>query len=151
MNIFVLDYDTRKCAEYHVNKHVVKMITESAQLLSTAVRVSGIDAGYKITHLNHPCSIWCRESLSNWRWLKQLTDSLCEEYCFRYDRFSHKAHDMATSLPEPKIPDLGLTKFALAMPEQYQTDCAIESYRNYYRFDKYHLHEWGKREKPDWL
>lgn len=127
------------------------MIVESTQMLSTVVRQSGLDYGYKISYQSHPCTKWAGESLSNWRWLKQLTKHLFEEYCYRYDRFDHKAHTVAMNLPEPNIPDIGLTKFALAMPEQYKTNCAVESYRNYYKFDKYHLHEWGKREKPEWL
>ena len=36
MNIFFLDTDVKKCAEYHVDKHVVKMILETCQLLYTA-------------------------------------------------------------------------------------------------------------------
>ncbi len=62
MNIFLLDIDWQINATYHVDKHVVKMILESAQLLSTAVRLSGIDAGYKAAYKNHPCAIWTRQS-----------------------------------------------------------------------------------------
>ena len=86
MNIFVLDQDINKCAQYHVDRHVVKMITESAQMLSTAARLVGIDAGYKITHQNHPCTKWSRNSLSNWLWLKDLAKSLNEEWKFRYNQ-----------------------------------------------------------------
>ncbi len=64
MNIFLLDIDWQINATYHVDKHVVKMILESAQLLSTAVRLSGIDAGYKAAYKNHPCAIWTRQSLA---------------------------------------------------------------------------------------
>jgi hypothetical protein len=37
MNLFYLDEDLDKCAEYHVDKHVVKMILEAAQLLCTTM------------------------------------------------------------------------------------------------------------------
>ena len=39
MNIFYLDHDVKACAASHVDKHVVKMILEYSQLLSTAHRV----------------------------------------------------------------------------------------------------------------
>lgn len=86
MNIFILDNDVSKCAMYHCDKHVVKMILESAQMLSTVIRESGIDCGYKITHLNHPCTIWTRESLSNWKWLRNLVEALNQEYKFRFEK-----------------------------------------------------------------
>ena len=35
MNIFILDNDIDKCAEYHLDKHIVKMPLESAQMLCT--------------------------------------------------------------------------------------------------------------------
>ena len=68
MNIFVLDLDVKKCAEYHVDKHVVKMILESAQLLCGVhhiVSPDNVNIPYKLSHKNHPCSIWTRKSLSN--------------------------------------------------------------------------------------
>ena len=39
MNIFYLSTNTDECARYHCDKHVVKMILETAQMLSTAHRV----------------------------------------------------------------------------------------------------------------
>ena len=76
MNIFVLDEDVEKCAEYHCDKHVIKMILESAQMMSAVVRLNGHDTGYKLTHKNHPCTIWARKSLSNYIWLKSLISLL---------------------------------------------------------------------------
>jgi len=63
MNIFFLDFDTEKCAKYHCDKHVVKMILETAQLLCGTHWVIGSEAPYKLSHKNHPCAIWTRESL----------------------------------------------------------------------------------------
>ena len=71
MNIFILDWDVEKCAKEHVDKHVVKMILETAQLLCGAHHVTAHDAAhdtahdtahvpYKLSHKNHPCSIWVR-------------------------------------------------------------------------------------------
>ena len=86
MNIFYLDKDPKKCAEMHCDKHVVKMILEYAQLLSTAHRV--LDGNewadhvglYKATHKNHPSAIWARESAGNYFWLNKLFQELCKEY-----------------------------------------------------------------------
>ena len=151
MNIFVLDNDIEVCAQYHVDKHVVKMILESAQLLSSAVRLSGIDAGYRLTHQNHPCSIWVRESLSNWIWLRDLSAALNDEYRFRYCKdINHKSYDVVRNLPQPNIDDIGLTPSRLAMPEEYQTDDAVESYRTYYKHDKRDIAAWKNRTIPYW-
>lgn len=73
MNIFVLDYTPQKAAEYHCDKHVVKMILESAQILCAVHHKNGdSNVPYKLTHKNHPCTIWAGESRSNYLWLTQL-------------------------------------------------------------------------------
>jgi phage-related protein len=80
MNIFILDKDPKKIAMYHNDKHVVKMIVETAQLLCTAHHVSGTngDIPYRKTHQNHPCSIWARESIENYNWLLTLLKELLD-------------------------------------------------------------------------
>ena len=116
MNIFILDNDMSKNVEFYVNKHIVKMPLESVQILSTVVRLSGIDAGYKITHVNHPCVKWANNSLSNWRWLKELVYYLNEEWQYRYDHINnHKSYEKLLTLPDPNIDDIGLTPFAICM------------------------------------
>lgn len=150
MNIFVLDYDIKKCAEYTCDKHCVKMILESAQLLSTTVRLSGIDKGYKICYINHPVSKWVRESLRNWLWLRELVINLNAEWQRRFNhRENHKSFEVVMSLPYPKIKDIGLTKFALAMPDKYKCTDVVESYRNYYKGEKQDIASW-KNGKPWW-
>ena len=152
MNIFILDSDFDTCVRYHVDKHVVKMITEYAQLLSTAVRLTGVDAGYKITHQNHPCAIWTRESLSNWLWLRDLSEALNLEYRFRYNHIDdHKAYTVTKNLPVPDIEDKGITPFRLAMPDDAKVDDPIQSYRNYYNKHKQHIANWKNRDMPDWF
>ena len=150
MNIFVLDNDITACARYHNDKHVVKMILESAQMLSTAVRLSGIEEGYRPTHKNHPCSIWARSSLANWHWLRDLTLALNEEYKFRYKPVDHKSAVVVSNLPEPNIDNVGLTPFAQAMPDVYRNEDPVKAYRDYYMGDKQHLAQWTKREVPNW-
>ena len=153
MNIFVLDENKEKCAEYHCDKHVVKMMIEYAQMLSTAVRLTtNNDVGYRITHKNHPCTIWVRESLSNWLWLRDMTKFLNKEYRKRYNKdVNHKSFDVIQSLPLPNIPDIGLTEFRLAMPEHCKTSTAVESYRKYYMVEKKDFVTWKNRDKPKWF
>ncbi|QPJ64686.1 MAG: hypothetical protein G3M78_04485 [Candidatus Nitrohelix vancouverensis] len=151
MNIFILDTDPSRCARYHCDRHVVKMILESAQLLSGAVRLSGLDCGYKLTHANHPCAIWTRRSLSNWNWLRKLAAALNKEYRYRFRKtVNHKSFDMIQSLPSPAIADCGLTAFAQAMPEQYRQADASAAYRNYYVGEKSRLLKWTRRQTPVW-
>lgn len=142
MNIFVLDRDIELCASYHCDKHVVKMITEHAQMLSTVCRLNGFDKGYKVTHQNHPCTKWVGESLSNYRWLILLTNALHDEWRKRYNHSStkfHKAQEVVLGLPWSPISDIGLTPFAQAMPEQYKNADAVVAYRNYYKGEKQHI------------
>lgn len=153
MNIFVLDEDVQKCAEYHCDKHVVKMLVEYAQMLSTAVRLTtNEDVGYRITHKNHPCTIWVRESLSNWLWLKRLSKHVNDQYRFRYNKdVNHKSFDVIQSLPLPNIEDKGLTPFALAMPEHCKVGTAVESYRYLYNNDKRSFVTYKNMKLPDWV
>lgn len=168
MNIFVLDYDPVRCARYHNDKHVNKMILESAQMLSTALHMSGIkwSQAYLPTHKNHGCSLWARESLSNWLWLRELVFALSDEFNWRFDRKSpHKSIKVVESLPLPAIPDRGLTSFYQAMPTKYQKIDSLThlAYRQYYNWEKriwhqrkrngtviVHEHTWTKRGQPDW-
>src|ERR1700761_7698925 len=102
MNIFVLDLDPKTCAKYHCDKHVVKMILETAQLLCNAQRKCGINPKirielYKETHKNHPCSIWASQSIKNYEWLSTLGIFLCDEYTERYNKI-HKSHKLIQEL-----------------------------------------------------
>ena len=114
MNVFYLDEDPRQCAEWMVDKHVVKMIVETAQLLSTAHRIldgeelivelrhkdtgkvkkknvwvlsdDRNDSLYACTHRNHPSAVWCRESVENYNWLVDHLHWLGKEYTHRYGK-----------------------------------------------------------------
>lgn len=153
MNIFILDEDFTKNAQYHVDKHVVKMITEHAQIMSTVCRLNGAEVGYKATHPHHPCVKWAGASLANWKYIQLLTNALHEEWKFRYKHPSskiHKAFEVMLSLPIPSIKDIGLTPFAQAMPNDYKNEDAVKAYRDYYIGDKQHLASWKNREIPKW-
>jgi hypothetical protein len=121
MNIFYLDPDPKTCAEMHVSKHVVKMIIEYAQLMSTAHRVldgeeyTDLTANgrrikrwrmsdpfmestlYKASHINHPSAIWCRENKNNYLYLHRLWEYLLQEYTYRYGRH-HECEKLRAAL-----------------------------------------------------
>jgi hypothetical protein len=120
-------------------------------MLCTAVLLSGGKAGYRMVHAKHPCTLWALNSLSNWRWLRELAYELNNEYKFRYNREEdHKSVQVIKDLKEPKIPDLGLTTFAQAMPEEFKDPDAVQAYRKYYAGAKYKFATWRNREIPDW-
>jgi hypothetical protein len=151
MNIFVLDKNIDACAKAHNDKHAVKMILESTQMLCTTVNLTGGESPYRTAHKNHPCTVWARESLSNWRWLRDLTLALNDEYKYRYNKsVDHKSAAIAKSLQEPDIPDVGLTPFAQAMPDQYKNSDPVKAYRDYYMGEKQHIATWTNRQKPGW-
>lgn len=187
MNIFVLDLDQELCAKNHCDKHVVKMIVEYGQLLSTAHRLLDGEMSvvqyinktgktrnkkvwalpdirenilYKATHINHPCAVWCRESIKNYWWLSSMLGWLCLEYTARYGRV-HKLQSsgLMERLCEPpkwflRNPDKGInpTPFPLAMPDQYKIGNAVESYRAFYNGPKSRFAKWAKlNNPPEWF
>lgn len=154
MNIFVLDNDPKLAAQYHCSKHVVKMILEHVQILSTAHHVLGSGGPLKKTHVNHPCTIWARQSSGNYDWLHDLTIELCKEYTFRYNKY-HKYDREGTlmSLKKPPflLPRGPMTPFAQAMPDQYKDKDAVVAYRNYYIGDKKGMLHYKNREAPEWI
>lgn len=105
MNIFVLDKDPVKAARFHNDRHVIKMILESAQLLSTAhvvldgEKVAAYDVPFLLrpTHVNHPCAIWARATGANYDWLYRLLVGLLAEYTRRYG----KVHRYGQAPPWP--------------------------------------------------
>lgn len=147
MNIFILDTDKEKCAQYHCDKHLIKMILESVQILSTVVNESGGIAPYKSTHKKHPCTLWAMKSLSNWLWLKEFVSYLNKEKIYRYGK-PHKSALLIENIQEPNIPDFGLTKFVMAMPNKYKCNKVVKSYRRYYICNKKHFATWKNRPIP---
>ena len=156
MNIFMLDKSPTMAAQAHCDKHVVKMILEYAQLLSTAHRLLDGDDNvpsvlYKATHKNHPSAIWTRESAANYHWLYNCFVSLCDEYTSRYGK-THatdtKLRHVLKDIPQA-IPSIGLTQLRLAMPDEYKKACPVESYRAYYKAEKADIAKW-KQNQPEW-
>jgi len=153
MNIFILDNDINKCARYHCDKHVVKMILESVQILCTVCSQHGIKTPYSITHAHHPCVLWAGQSIQNWRWLKKLAHALNQEFKYRYrHRRNHKAYNVLKTLKAPLLPNLGLTEHVQAMPDQYKiTHNPVLAYRRYYVGEKKSFATWKRRQVPRWF
>jgi hypothetical protein len=180
MNIFYLHDDPKTCAEMHLDKHVVKMILEYAQLLSTAHRVldgevyeEKTKAGrsikryalpddklekllFKASHIKHPSAIWCRANVQNYMWLAELLECLCVEYTHRYGKIhSVQASGLMQELKNnfPYYLPIGpFTEPPPAMPE----DCkipgnSIASYHKYYVEKKRPFAKWTNRPMPDWF
>ena len=163
MNIFYLDHDPVKAAKMMTDRHVVKMIVESAQLLCTNLRMlDGTETTrksksgstlkywalsdsflekriYKPTHYNHPSAIWVRQSDKNYEWLYKHFKALNEEYKTRFgekDHYTVVLLDEYIKNPPVNIPKGELQKPNYAMPEQYRVDNPVQSYRNYYEAEK---------------
>ena len=163
MNIFYLHDDPVIAAKAMTDKHVVKMILESAQLLSTAHRFTHgtlytekSAAGrnlkryrladdflesrlYKATHINHPSAVWVRQSKDNYRWLYDHFLALCEEYTARYGKTHATQSLLETALSYiPSLPDVPQTPILLAIADtkHHVAGNPIQSYRNYYIAEK---------------
>lgn len=158
MNIFILDDDMQKNAEYHADKHVVKMILEQTQILCTIVNQYGGETPYRSTHINHPCTKWAGASWHNFIYLRDFTIILCKEYTYRYGK-EHKCELITKRLAHPTFGKgkFHLTDFAVIVPDQYKVynykkDLdPVLSYRNYYRNEKKHFATWKNRNTPYWF
>jgi len=153
MNIFVLDNDIEKCAQYHCDQHVNKMILESAQLLCTALNLKGFTTPYRSTHAKHPCTLWVGDSFDNFQWLVRLSSALNDEYRWRYAKEQdHASIKVIRQIEEYQFPSRGLTPFAQAMPTQYKdTSSAVAAYRRFYCSEKSSFATWTKRAAPNWF
>ena len=100
MNIFFLDRDPVEAAQMQCDRHVVKMILETGQLLSTAHHVSGSGGPYKVTHKNHPSAVWARQSHGNYQWLYRHLEALSDEYTLRYGKVHKTWREHAQALSE---------------------------------------------------
>ena len=144
MNIFYLDEDPRICAEMHCDKHCVKMILETAQLLCTAHRVLDGDEYsdkvglYKTAFQNHPCAVWIRDCADNYLYAYYLLVNLCEQYEFRYKK-THACEKLLphlTRLPVNMSIDKNFTDPPQCMPDQYKGSDTFKAYKDYYEKDK---------------
>lgn len=177
MNIFYINEDPKLCAQEHNDKHVVKMILEYAQLLSTAHRmidgvlVEGLSPSgrkakryvlpdkrdeslYVATHANHPSAKWTRHSKDNYNWLFKMWMCLLEEYTHRYGKIHSStriAHHLEAS-PNGISTKEGFSPPWRAMPDDVKIgNDSLASYRNYYITHKYKMSRWTNRDVPSWF
>ena len=145
MNIFYLDEDPEVAAILQYNKHVVKMILESAQMLCTAHHCYGDreqkeNVPYKQAHLNHPSTIWARRSRATYMWLYEHMLALGHEYTHRYGKVHKsitKCKDFLSIAPQEINKYASFTQPPQAMPDEYKAECSIEAYWNYYIGEKH--------------
>lgn len=158
MNIFILDENPKVAAQYQCDKHVVKMCSEAAQMLSEAHWATGSAAPWKSTHQHHPCTLWVQKSISNYEWLIAHGLELCSEYTKRYDK-THKTQQVLEWLQDnkPTLPEVGLTDFAVSFygsdPEKHnlcKREDPVESYRRFYKMDKSRFAKWKNGNIPYW-
>lgn len=175
MNVFYLNEDPKQCALEHNDKHVVKMIIEYAQLMSTAHRIldgeqyldktangrnikrwklSDLreDKLYKASHINHPDAIWARKCTGNYEYLWQLFNALCDEYIHRYGRVHETDRKLRGALlcPPQNIPQGNMTEPPQAMPEHCKASDAVTAYKKYYIIEKKRFSTWKNRSIPAW-
>ena len=157
MNIFYLDDDPKTCAEMHCYKHVVKMILETAQMLSTAHRLSETTQApfvYKTTHANHTSTKRLRSSQIAYQWSLAHFQALFAEYKYRYGRVHKTQREKLRYL---KVVPQDLPELPFEAPPQCMYDeCrgidTVEAYRTYYRTRRNEIQmQWTKREAPQWL
>lgn len=163
MNLFLLSWDPNECAQFHCDKHVVKMILELVQMLYTSWHLNNNEVprsapickstqqnGYKkISNHNHPMAKWVRESKWNYLFTTKLATALCLEFIHRYGHYHGCTEHVLwlyDNLPSFEIKEK--TNIPQCMPEQYKTNCPLEAYKNYYIGDKKRFATWTKRDVP---
>ena len=166
MNVFCLDRDPMKAAHMMCDKHVVKMIVETCQILSAVLdnnyttkedikpSVQLGTAGYPPAHVKHPSTMWAMEAKGNYKWLVKHLRGLCIEYSRRYN----KTHSMEGQLMifEGQLPQLSFakerkTEFVQAITDKrWHRKDPVEAYRVYYNMEKFTFAKWKLGNVPDW-
>lgn len=154
MNIFMTDPSPQQSAKNLCYVHIVKMILESAQILSTAHRVIEGDERadslglYKKTHINHPSSVWARASVANYNWLYSHFIELGR----LYEQRKGKPHKTIEKLSEALI----LAPKGLPENQTPPPACVSDEFKDLDEsvFTKYQLYldskyrGWLNRDKP---
>ncbi len=160
MNIFAVHEDPKIAAQSLCDKHVCKMIVESAQILSTVCKLLGKHDQfmYRPTHAHHPCVLWVKSSVHNFAWLLEHAIAMSNEYTKRYGRI-HKTQEKLNYF-QNKFNEIwnGIegnqqlhTPFSQCMPEIYRCNNQIEAYRKFYKIEKSLFAKWKNSEKPNWM
>lgn len=163
MQIFYVDSDPEKCAQALCNRHVIKQVLESAQILCTTHRYYSSDPRpmyykdvkfYKSTHVHHPCVRWCQQNITHYNWLVQHAKALCQEYTYRYNK-RHKSQIIIElcGLFAPSMPKSLFIDPPQCMPDEYKrADSTVYAYRDCYWLHKRNTMsmKWTRRNPPEW-
>ena len=156
MNIFFLDKTPEGSAKMLCDKHVPKMLLESCQMLSTALRQNGYedDYLYKSAHPNHPMTKWVGNTRDNFIWAFRNADEISREYYKRFGKV-HKSTRILDFITDnemqTEIPDKSFTAPPQCMPDEYRDKNYVTAYRNYYKGVKKPIAKWEKgRQQPEW-
>ena len=143
MNIFFLHKDPSRAAKAQCDKHVVKMVLETTQMLSTAARRQGHDVGYQSAYPKHPMTIWVGDTRDNFCWTLQHAIELSKEYTVRYSKL-HASQKVIDNIHEyyPNISFDNITEPPQCMPDEFKCDDYVRAYRNYY------IHKIGEWKRP---
>lgn len=177
MNIFYLHKEPEVSAQLHCDKHVVKMIIEYAQMLSTAHRMVdgeqyyGLSKNgrriarwrhpnsnlenvlYKASHINHPSAVWVRENAIQYQYMYDMFTALCDEYTYRYGKVhmtDSKLRDVLNNIPD-KMPLGDWREPPQAMPDDVKSESSLDAYHKYYREYKKSFAKWTNREVPQFM
>tara|TARA_B100001079_G_scaffold33785_1_gene25574 strand:+ start:54 stop:590 length:537 start_codon:yes stop_codon:yes gene_type:complete len=177
MNIFYLHKEPEVSARLHCDKHVVKMIIEYAQMLSTAHRMVdgeqyyGLSKNgrriarwrhpnsnlenvlYKASHINHPSAVWVRENAIQYQYMYDLFVALCDEYTYRYGKVhmtDSKLRDVLNNIPD-NMPLGDWREPPQAMPDDVKSESSLDAYHKYYREYKKSFAKWTNREVPQFM
>ena len=172
MNIFYLDKDPIVAAEMSCDKHVCKMIIESAQMLSTVHRMldgtqytgktktgrnikrwkhpnSNLEETlYLACHTGHPSTVWVMSNAYHYNWLYKHMMALHKQWQLRYGHIDdHKTIQLLGDILKHPPKNIPLNKIATeptpAMPDYCKIPGdVIESYRKYYCLEKTSFATW---------
>ena len=151
MNLFYLHRDPVEAARLQCDRHVVKMILETAQMLSTAhLELDGQQVAYKSTHKNHPSTVWVRSSAAAYEWAFAHMMALGAEYTRRYGKV-HKTirehADMLEMCPSGLAATGGdaFTEPPQCMYDECKRDDTVLAYLTYYNAK---ADEWAAKGSP---
>ena len=162
MNIFFIDRCPFKSAEELCDKHVVKMVLETAQMCSTAIHEwcfpdeDITNRIYKPAYKNHPMTVWVRENDANMSWALLHGLHIGAEYKYRYGK-DHKSTTILKNIADFMFHDDFDEDYRLhttppqCMPDEHKRLDYVDAYRAYYKSDKAHILNWTNRPQPDWI
>lgn len=169
MQILVTDENPLTVAREMCDKHLLKLIVEATQLLSTHMYIVAPETYnrldlYKPTHIRHPATTWLLESQNNVWWLLLCAHEMIMEYRYRYKK-THACKDKIMKIfeiwSEPfstifetqyLLKANNHTPFRQIMPDYFKIEgMPVEAYRNYVQSAKGHFATWKiKSRRPSW-